>query len=135
MKLFILGLLVIYSAFLHVTHAEAQVQNAKSLPEPLIQNVSGRDTLSLDGQWTYIIDPYENGYYNHRYEPHTHGYFKNAKMTSPSQLLEYNFDTADKITVPGDWNTQEDHLYLYEGTVWYNKNFTFPTSIPILIDK
>ena len=125
MKLFILGLLVIYSAFLHVTHAEAQAQNEQSLPEPLIQNVSGRDTVSLDGQWTYIIDPYENGYYNHRYEPHTHGYFNNSKMTSPSQLLEYNFDSADKITVPGDWNTQEDHLYLYEGTVWYNKNFTF----------
>ncbi len=119
------GWVVVLSLMLTASLAEAAGGESNSIVEPLLQNVSGRDSVSLDGQWTYIIDPYENGYYNHRYEPHTHGYFKNAKMTSPSQLLEYNFDTADKITVPGDWNTQEERLYLYEGTVWYNKNFRF----------
>jgi beta-glucuronidase len=35
--------------------------------EHLITNVYNRATTSLNGH--YIIDPYENGYYNYRYEP------------------------------------------------------------------
>lgn len=89
-----------------------------------VQNALARENISLNGQWNRIIDPYENGYYNHRYQPHTtEGYFKNAKMKTPSDLIEYNFATADKIQVPGDWNTQEEQLFLYEGTVWYQKDF------------
>ena len=34
----------------------------------LIQNPSGRNEIGLNGQWNYIIDQYETGYYNHRYE-------------------------------------------------------------------
>ena len=33
---------------------------------PQIMNVSARQTTSLDGQWTTIVDPYENGYYDYR---------------------------------------------------------------------
>jgi beta-glucuronidase len=29
----------------------------------------GRKTVSLDGQWQTIIDPYETGYYDYRYQP------------------------------------------------------------------
>ena len=90
---------------------------------PLTQNPSARDGLSLDGQWHYIVDPYENGYYNHRYQEHTHGYFKNAKMQHKSDLIEYNFATADTLDVPGDWNSQADELFFYEGTVWYQRDF------------
>ncbi|MES2676589.1 MAG: glycoside hydrolase family 2 TIM barrel-domain containing protein [Pseudomonadota bacterium] len=89
-----------------------------------VQNAYSRSLISLDGQWNRIIDPYENGYYNHRYQPHTDGYFKNAKVSSPSELLEYNFATADKIKVPGDWNSQDEKLFLYEGTLWYHKDFS-----------
>ena len=45
----------------------------------LIANTEGRKTISLDGQWQTIIDPYETGYYDYRYEPSASGYFKNAK--------------------------------------------------------
>ena len=38
-----------------------------------IQNLSSRKTFSLDGPWARIIDPYENGYYNYRYQPHENG--------------------------------------------------------------
>ncbi|MBU2869591.1 beta galactosidase jelly roll domain-containing protein [Colwellia sp. E2M01] len=88
-----------------------------------IQNVSSRNSLSLNGAWSYIIDPYENGYYNHRYEPYDQGYFKNKKMTKPDDLIEYNFDAAETLQVPGDWNTQKQELMFYEGTIWYHKNF------------
>lgn len=88
-----------------------------------VQNAYSRAGMSLNGHWDRIIDPYENGYYNHRYEPHTNGYFKNQKAMEPSDLVEYNFATSDKLRVPGDWNTQETQLKLYEGTVWYHKEF------------
>ena len=37
--------------------------------EVLIINAYNRSTTSLNGSWNYIVDPYENGYYNYRYEP------------------------------------------------------------------
>jgi len=93
----------------------------------LIQNIEAREKLTFDGTWKIIVDPLENGYYNHRYLPHKEGYFKNAKMQSPSDLIEYDFDTDVELNVPGDWNTQLEKLYYYEGTVWYKKSFDFET--------
>lgn len=37
--------------------------------EKLITNAYHRETTSLNGYWKYIVDPYENGFYNYRYEP------------------------------------------------------------------
>ena len=91
----------------------------------LLQNIDAREKVSLNGLWDIIIDPLENGYYNHRLQPMDNGYFMNAKMQSPSDLIEYNFDTSDQIMVPGDWNTQMEKLYYYEGTVWYKKDFHY----------
>src|SRR6266436_4531889 len=82
----------------------------------LIANTDGRQTISLDGQWQTIIDPYESGYYDYRYQPSANGYFKDAKPKSKSDLIEYDFDTSASLKVPGDWNTQEERLLLYEGT-------------------
>jgi beta-glucuronidase len=91
----------------------------------LIANTDGRKTVSLNGQWQTIIDPYESGYYNYRYQPSDNGYFKNAKPKSKSDLIEYDFDTSATLNVPGDWNTQSDQLFFYEGTVWYKKSFDY----------
>ena len=91
----------------------------------LIVNTEGRKTVSLDGQWQVIVDPYESGYYNYRYQPSDNGYFKNAKPKSKSELIEYDFDKSGTLKVPGDWNTQSDQLFFYEGTVWYKKSFDY----------
>ena len=32
-------------------------------------SVYTRAATSLNGEWKIIVDPYENGYYNYRYEP------------------------------------------------------------------
>jgi len=90
-----------------------------------IQNIEAHDKTTLDGLWSIIVDPLENGYYNHRWQPKDNGYFMNAKMENPSDLIEYNFDTSYQIMVPGDWNTQMEKLYFYEGTVWYKKSFDY----------
>ncbi|MEQ8471367.1 MAG: glycoside hydrolase family 2 TIM barrel-domain containing protein [Marinoscillum sp.] len=91
----------------------------------LLQNIQSREKETLDGQWQIIVDPLENGFYSHRYTEKPNGYFKNAKMTDPSDLIEYDFDSDWQLMVPGDWNTQIDKLYYYEGTVWYKKEFDF----------
>lgn len=91
----------------------------------LITNTENRKTISLDGQWQIIVDPYESGYYNYRYQPSDSGYFKNAKPKSKSELIEYDFDKSATLKVPGDWNTQTDQLFFYEGTVWYKKSFDY----------
>lgn len=100
--------------------------------ENLIINTYSRSTISLNGNWKYIIDPYENGYYNYRYEPFdlqkkpgNGAFFLNSKQTNPSDLVEYNFDKMDSMLVPGDWNTQKEKLFYYEGTLWYKKSFDY----------
>lgn len=89
----------------------------------LIQNPDARNTIDLNGEWNIIVDPYENGFYNHRYEEKSDGYFSNKKMQHPSDLIEYDFLTSPKLRVPGDWNSQNDRLFLYEGSIWYHKDF------------
>ncbi len=89
----------------------------------LIQNPDARNQQSLNGDWHIIVDPYENGFYNHRYEEKPNGYFKDAKMQHPSDLIEYNFSASPTLRVPGDWNSQKESLFFYEGTIWYRKAF------------
>ena len=91
----------------------------------LITNTDGRKTISLNGNWQVIIDPYESGYYDYRYQPSNNGYFKNAKPKNKSELIEYDFDKSATLKVPGDWNTQSNQLFFYEGTVWYKKSFDY----------
>ena len=91
--------------------------------QPLIQNIEGRKTTSLDGNWRVIVDPYETGFYNYRLDEDANGFFKNAKPKSKSDRIEYDFDKSEILKVPGDWNTQKDKLFLYEGTLWYKKSF------------
>ncbi len=100
--------------------------------ENLIINVYNRHSISLNGRWNYIVDPYENGFYNYRYEPFEDqkepgkgAYFSNAKPKDKTDLVEYDFDKSDTIGVPGDWNTQKERLFYYEGTVWYKKSFDY----------
>jgi beta-glucuronidase len=89
----------------------------------LLTNIQGRSVVSLNGNWQIIIDPYETGYYDYRYQPREDGYFKNAKPKNPGDLIEYDFDSAQQLNVPGDWNSQDDRLLFYEGTIWYKKSF------------
>ena len=112
-------------SFLLISLLLVLVPSVRAQQVGLIANTDGRKTVSLDGQWQAIVDPYESGFYNYRYQPSDNGYFKNAKPKSKSDLIEYDFDNSDSLKVPGDWNTQAEQLFFYEGTIWYKKSFDY----------
>jgi beta-glucuronidase len=102
------------------------------LAHPVLINSYNRASTSLNGEWRYIVDPYETGYYDYRYTPYDHSahpsdgaFYLNAKPNSKTDLIEYDFDQSEAINVPGDWNSQVEKLYYYEGTVWYKKSFDY----------
>jgi len=100
--------------------------------EKLMTNAYNRASTSLNGYWNYIVDPYENGFYNYRLEPFENqknpgqgAFFTNSKIKNKLDLIEYDFDKMDSLMVPGDWNTQKEKLFYYEGTVWLKKSFNY----------
>jgi beta-glucuronidase len=96
---------------------------------PTLQNIYGRQHLSLDGRWNYIIDPYETGFYNYRRQAFdqtgngTGGFFDDRKQKDKDELIEYSFDGSPTLAIPGDWNSQNAKLENYEGTVWMRQQF------------
>ena len=88
---------------------------AYEVPAP--QNIFARECVSLNGPWHYFADPQEQGL-------NKYGYFRNAKPQRPSDLIEYDFDASPTMQIPGDWNTQDERLFMYEGTVWFMKKWT-----------
>ncbi|MCX6267342.1 MAG: beta-glucuronidase [Bacteroidetes bacterium] len=103
----------------------------------LIQNISKRAILSLNGKWNYIIDPYEMGYYDYRTKPYDENpkpqdraFYTNTKPKDKTERIEYDFDKSPTLLVPRDWNSQEEKLLYYEGTIWYKKSFDYQKSGP-----
>ncbi|MEO1051883.1 MAG: glycoside hydrolase family 2 TIM barrel-domain containing protein [Bacteroidota bacterium] len=102
---------------------------------PLIQNTDGRKSTSLNGNWHYIVDPYETGYRNHRNwtpfdvkdfnKASAKPYFTNKKPENKSDRVEYDFDLSPTLSVPGDWNHQKPELLYYEGSIWYKTSFNY----------
>ena len=106
------------------------VCNLHSENQPLVQNMVQRDSQTLNGLWHYIVDMNETGYYSYRWEaydeqekPRASAYFTNSKPKHSRDLIEYNFDASPTLRVPGDWNSQNEKLFYYEGTLWYKKSF------------
>jgi beta-glucuronidase len=104
------------------------IKRTDSLVAPL-QNIYGRSHLSLNGRWSYVIDPYETGYYDYRHVPFDAsasgkgGFYDERKPKDKSDWVEYDFDRAPTMKIPGDWNSQAEKLQLYEGTLWLRQVF------------
>ena len=84
-----------------------------------IQNPYSRTHKLLNGDWNYIIDPYETGSLDMFGKESETGYFLN-QTPDDHWASEYNFSESPTMKVPGDWNSQEDTLRWYEGTVWFH---------------
>ena len=103
--------------------------DAVSAQTPLITNIPARKTVSLDGKWQYIVDPYETGFYDYRYKemkPNDQGaYWTTDIPKNKTDRKEFGYTDKQTLNVPGDWNSQADKFFYYEGTVWYKKSFDF----------
>ena len=90
---------------------------AQTQANPVIADPASRTSVSLDGTWNTIVDPYESGIPSRYYEP--------PKPKDKSALIEFDFDHSPNLHVPGDWNTQRDSLLFYEGPLWYQRQFAY----------
>ena len=81
--------------------------------------IDAREMTSLNGEWSIIIDPMgvgdPGGFFG--------GFIKAAEPETPYDLIEYNFANSQKLNVPGDFNTQDERLFFYQGRVWYSRKF------------
>ncbi|MEL6975614.1 MAG: glycoside hydrolase family 2 TIM barrel-domain containing protein, partial [Bacteroidota bacterium] len=103
--------------------------------EPLLQNVYNRPATLLNGNWKYVVDPYDTGYRNHRnWKPFDEvestkasakPYYTDKVIENRWDRVEYNFNTSPEIMVPGDWNSQFEKLEYYEGAIWYRTTFDY----------
>ena len=103
--------------------------------EPLLQNTYNRPSTLLNGNWKYVIDPYDTGYRNHRNwlpfdqaestKASAKPYYTDKVIENRWDRVEYNFNTSAEILVPGDWNSQFEKLEYYEGAIWYRTTFDY----------
>ena len=100
----------------------------------LLTDIPNRNTISLDGKWQYIVDPYETGFYDYRYkemaERSPSAYWNSDQPKNKTDLKEYGYSDKYTLKVPGDWNSQDPKFLYYEGTVWYKKSFDFKKRNP-----
>ena len=85
-----------------------------------------RPAQSLNGEWASIVDPYFAGLFSFHHEEKKNGWFLNYKAKPGDAFpTEYDYAKAPKLKVPGDWNTQRESLFFYEGPVWYERDFSY----------
>ena len=98
----------------------------------LIVNILSRNTFSLNGKWQYIVDPYETGFYDYRFQERKEGdpdaFWNSDVPKNKTDRKEYGFINKYTLNVPGDWNSQDAKFLYYEGSVWYKKSFDFTKS-------
>lgn len=105
-----------------------------SFAQTFTQNTFNRKSTTLNGKWHYIVDMYETGYYDYRLKPRDkregdeEAFYADTKATHKSDRVEYNFDQSPTLTIPGDWNTQDEKLFYYEGTIWLKRSFDYEKS-------
>jgi beta-glucuronidase len=113
------GAAILWSVWAGILYMRFPIRNvswamlARDMP---IQNIPDRTTISLDGPWQAIVDPYETGL--------SARFYLDATLRG-REPIEYEFDQADVLNVPGDWNSQKKELFFYEGPVWYKKSFSY----------
>lgn len=87
-------------------------------PAKLISAVTKRPATRLGGEWQALIQPLPSPWGDAMIA-------SNAQPKEPSDLIEFSFDNGLTLNVPGDWNTQDERLFFYQGKVWYKRTFDY----------
>ncbi len=83
----------------------------------------GRQRMSLNGSWRFLPDPTQRGLRD-QYPRYTIP--RDQKQMPGGPLIEYDWDEAPLIRVPGDWNSQDPRYLWYEGLGWYRRRVAAP---------
>ena len=86
-----------------------------ALPASSFNLFEGRDRVSLGGRWNYIVDPMNTGIYKYQMQlqrPPKRYFADRHFYSDKTTLIEYDFDHAPTLEVPGDWNSQSEALLL-----------------------
>jgi beta-glucuronidase len=97
---------------------------------PILAAADVRAGQSLDGAWTWSIDPYRDGAAGFHGEPPGQGHRRYddvdvaAKSAAdPLALYEYDLDRSPTAMLPSSWLTHSPEMRHYQGLVWYQKRF------------
>ncbi|MCU4166708.1 glycoside hydrolase family 2 protein [Carboxylicivirga caseinilyticus] len=85
-----------------------------------ITNTQNRDFTNLNGKWEYVLDPFKTGGMGGM------AVYRNAVAKEKTDRVEYSFDKAQTLWVPGSWNIQKPELTYFEGNIWYRRMFDMP---------
>jgi beta-glucuronidase len=120
------AILALAAAWLGASGASAQVL----LDGPILAAADLRESQSLDGTWTYSIDPYRDGMAGFHGEAPGRGHrrwddldVEQARAADPLALFEYDMDTAPQAELPASWLTHAPEMRHYQGLVWYQRRF------------
>ncbi|AOM77333.1 glycoside hydrolase family 2 protein [Pedobacter steynii] len=80
-------------------------------------NSQSRHLTSLNGDWNVIIDPTGLGDWRQVWQE--------KKPEKKTDFVEYSFEGAPVLKVPGDFNSQMPELTYFEGVVWYKKQINY----------
>ena len=135
----IIKILLFLTVFWTVNVSSEELSDAESffsreapaypIADKLLGWIDSRNITSLNGEWTYIIDPMSNGLPESSFFG---GFPKNKTQKTGMELIEYNFEDAEKIQIPGAWNAQNEKLLFYRGPVWLFKKFNHSSKQNVL---
>lgn len=97
---------------------------------PILAAADLRQGASLNGEWTWSVDPYRDGQAGfHGGEVGTgHRRFDDTdvslgRASDPLALYEYDLDAAHSTLLPSSWLTHTPQMRYYQGLVWYQRRF------------
>ncbi len=76
--------------------------------------MGGREARSLDGDWGFVLDPFEEGLRQRWFE------YDARPIAEWDMPRDYDFSPDWlPMVVPSSWNTVDPELFHYEGAAWY----------------
>jgi beta-glucuronidase len=82
-------------------------------------NSTGREAESLNGKWSFCVDPYDTC--------RRAQWFKEVRhdLQGREQPVDWDFDVWERASVPGTWNMQAKDLFWYENAAIYMRTFRY----------
>lgn len=113
------------AAILSRSAAWASEPGAAAEPADLIWNIPGRSIKPLNGPWSYILDPFDVA---GRKPTARRSFWENTIETTESGLIEYEWASSPRMTIPGDWNSVDPRLWYYDAPVYYRREVRQPAA-------